>query len=108
MSMAADCERFYNANHNDLALAQKVVASRRSTRPAPGDTRVRLYGMPNAGHDFWLSRNGHGAGFFDRGKRKSGVCEIVSRPIATSAAMRSFANRCTLATRGRLTTCSSS
>lgn len=24
--------------------------------------------MASAGHDFWLSRNGHGAGFWDRGK----------------------------------------
>lgn len=23
------------------------------------------YSIENAGHDFWLSRNGHGAGFFD-------------------------------------------
>lgn len=26
-----------------------------------------LYGYSQFGHDFWLSRNGHGAGFFDRG-----------------------------------------
>jgi hypothetical protein len=26
------------------------------------------YDASNAGHDFWLSRNGHGAGFFDRGR----------------------------------------
>jgi hypothetical protein len=25
------------------------------------------YGEDNAGHDFWLTRNGHGAGFWDRG-----------------------------------------
>ncbi len=25
------------------------------------------YDEAKAGHDFWLSRNGHGAGFFDRG-----------------------------------------
>lgn len=25
------------------------------------------YGPGNAGHDFWLTRNGHGAGFWDRG-----------------------------------------
>jgi len=24
-------------------------------------------GYPQAGHDFWLTRNGHGAGFWDRG-----------------------------------------
>ncbi|QGZ16410.1 hypothetical protein Hena1_02600 [Erwinia phage Hena1] len=25
------------------------------------------YDYANAGHDFWLTRNGHGAGFWDRG-----------------------------------------
>ena len=25
------------------------------------------YGDEQAGHDFWLTRNGHGAGFWDRG-----------------------------------------
>ena len=25
------------------------------------------YGYEQAGHDFWLTRNGHGAGFWDRG-----------------------------------------
>lgn len=25
------------------------------------------YGYDQAGHDFWLTRNGHGAGFWDRG-----------------------------------------
>jgi hypothetical protein len=29
------------------------------------------YGDPQAGHDFWLTRNGHGAGFWDR-KIKNG------------------------------------
>jgi hypothetical protein len=26
------------------------------------------WGLEEAGHDFWLTRNGHGAGFWDRGK----------------------------------------
>lgn len=28
---------------------------------------LRGYEEANAGHDFWLTRNGHGAGFWDRG-----------------------------------------
>lgn len=28
---------------------------------------TRKYRPSNAGHDFWLTRNGHGAGFWDRG-----------------------------------------
>lgn len=28
--------------------------------------------LPRHGHDFWLTRNGHGAGFWDRGYGDSG------------------------------------
>lgn len=41
--MAADCARFESANAETLAELD--------------DTK--------AGHDFWLTRNGHGAGFWD-------------------------------------------
>lgn len=53
--MRADCADFINANMDDL---KQYVA--RITRDA-GE------GWSSAGHDFWLSRNGHGAGFWDRG-----------------------------------------
>jgi hypothetical protein len=33
-----------------------------------GDTLRAGWDPEQAGHDFWLSRNGHGAGFFDRGE----------------------------------------
>lgn len=33
---------------------------------------VDAYGAGRAGHDFWLTRNGHGAGFWDRGLGKLG------------------------------------
>lgn len=29
---------------------------------------LKEFGASQFGHDFWLSRNGHGAGFFDRGR----------------------------------------
>jgi hypothetical protein len=41
-----DCESFFDANRADLA---------------------QLADLEQAGHDFWLTRNGHGAGFWDRG-----------------------------------------
>lgn len=44
--MRADCDAFYAANVNDLYLADDA----------------------QGGHDFWLTRNGHGAGFWDRPK----------------------------------------
>lgn len=36
-------------------------------------TELLEHGSPSqAGHDFWLTRNGHGAGFWDRGLGKLG------------------------------------
>lgn len=49
-SMTDDCEAFQRDNAADLALAY-----------------VGAYSPERAGHDFWLTRNRHGAGFWDRG-----------------------------------------
>lgn len=49
--MKSDCEAFREANAENLA----VVESHEDGRPEG-----------HCGHDFWLSRNGHGTGFFDR------------------------------------------
>lgn len=49
-SIKADCEKFVNNN--------KDLLSEVYSRPTD---------YQNAGHDFWLTRNGHGAGFWDRG-----------------------------------------
>lgn len=46
-SMMNDCDNFIKANRADL-LASNLA-----------DSQI--------GHDFWLTRNGHGAGFWDRG-----------------------------------------
>lgn len=46
-----DCAVFVEANGPDLETYEQV----------------RGKDLSYAGHDFWLSRNGHGAGFFDRG-----------------------------------------
>ena len=45
--MRVDCERFQDENADDI-----------------------LYYEMQAGHDFWLTRNGHGAGFWDDGWSK--------------------------------------
>lgn len=47
--MRSDCEDFWYSNARDLVV---YLAAR---------------GAAAAGHDFWLTRNGHGAGFWDRG-----------------------------------------
>lgn len=44
--MRADCKDFIDANIDDLLNARDAAHN---------------------GHDFWLTRNGHGAGFWDRG-----------------------------------------
>lgn len=48
-SIVADCAAFQAQAADLLTLAQ-----------------ARGYGLDRAGHDFWLTRNGHGAGFWDR------------------------------------------
>lgn len=48
--MRRDCDVFYRDNYDD----------------------VKIMSESSAGHDFWLSRNGHGAGFFDRGLGERG------------------------------------
>jgi hypothetical protein len=46
--MVADCKRFQAENCDDIATWE-------------GDTNCD----EQAGHDFWLNRNGHGCGFWD-------------------------------------------
>lgn len=51
-AMRADCEAFYAANEADLSC--------------DGVTYGPDFGQDGrAGHDFWLTRCGHGAGFWD-------------------------------------------
>ena len=49
--MRAECDQFIADNHADL----------------------RFENPESCGHDFWLTRNGHGAGFWDRGMGKKGT-----------------------------------
>lgn len=55
--MNRECREFIDANRADL----DAYAEQRGYDPSQGS--VWSY----AGHDFWLTRNGHGAGFWDRG-----------------------------------------
>lgn len=64
-SMREDCENFIASNAELLA----EYDTRMSCEQWTGATR--------AGHDFWLTRNGHGAGFWDRGLGDLG-CELSS------------------------------
>jgi hypothetical protein len=55
-----DCDRFQRENEELLNEAYQTMR-----RDGYGD--LRLYDVTDAGHDFFLSRNGHGTGFWDRG-----------------------------------------
>jgi len=50
-----DCAQFIKDNKTDLEEYSNEMHSQ------------EYFGMEKAGHDFWLTRNGHGAGFWDRG-----------------------------------------
>lgn len=54
-----DCDNFRRANRLMLKRAYRLYAE--SERGAEWTPEAL------AGHDFWLTRNGHGAGFWDRG-----------------------------------------
>ena len=60
-----DCLRFMTAYHNELREA----------------INTSVYDYESAGQDFWLTRCGHGVGFWDRGLGKVGdeltsACEV--------------------------------
>lgn len=50
-----DCEQFQRENSADLELAYDLYPVNKWSHDE------------QAGHDFWLTRNRHGAGFWDRG-----------------------------------------
>lgn len=49
-TMCEECQDFVNANFNDIE-----------------EFMGKGYNLEAVGHDLWLTRNGHGAGFWDRG-----------------------------------------
>jgi hypothetical protein len=48
------------------------------------------YSMERAGHDFWLTRNGHGAGFWDRDELKDSGRRRVNLGALLSGACKPF------------------
>lgn len=66
-TMVEDCQQFQNANAEVLEQWYAV-----------GETTER------AGHDFWLTRNRHGAGFWDRWSN-GGVEERLGRRLTDLA-----------------------
>lgn len=68
--MAEDAGDWYARNFADLSAAADM----------PG------YSWARAGHDFWLTRNGHGAGYWDRDELLSGDGDETLRRRLTDAA----------------------
>lgn len=66
----------YGPEHLTLAALREMIADCKAFLELHG---LHLYGIDaaQAGHDFWLTRNGHGAGFWDRGLGEQG--ETLSR-----------------------------
>lgn len=64
VKIIADCKRFQEENAELLAKAYTMTQKTR-------DGRID-YTEESAGHDFYLTRNGHGVGFWDRGLGRVG------------------------------------
>ena len=58
--MEKDCIQFIKENDDDLFEYGEQL------------TFYNVTASEFAGHDFWLTRNGHGAGFWDRGLKRLG------------------------------------
>ena len=70
-------EEFESLESFDLSGSAKTKSAYDCAQfiEAAGDLLDNLpsgYDFSNAGHDFWLTRNGHGAGFWDRGLGERG------------------------------------
>lgn len=72
--MEDDCADFVRANWLDLILYTRTYAP-------TGEYEV----WECAGHDFWLTRNGHGAGYWDRGLRELGDRLTKAAKVYSSA-----------------------
>lgn len=70
-AMESDCRDFIAPNIGDLVLVTGELDG---------------YSAESAGHDFWLTRNGHGAGFWDRDYSAGPVREALLRLSAAAEA----------------------
>ena len=68
--MKQDCESFFKSNKGDIELYCAQV----KTNPNEGTL------LDYAGHDFWLTRNRHGCGFWDR----EGIEEELGRRLTAA------------------------
>ena len=67
-TLIADCKAFQERYAELLAKAYALAGTPQETF----SSRQIEFSESQAGHDFWLTRNGHGAGFWDRGLGETG------------------------------------
>ncbi|WP_435018559.1 hypothetical protein TA3x_000536 [Tundrisphaera sp. TA3] len=74
--MRADCAAFlaHKLGGRLISIAERLEAEGAWSLPAGADCTVLEY----AGHDFWLTRNGHGCGFWD-GDWPKGIAEGLDK-----------------------------
>jgi hypothetical protein len=74
--MRADCAAFLNHKLGGrlVAIAERLYADGEWALPGGADCSIAEY----AGHDFWLTRNGHGCGYWD-GEWPKGVAEGLDK-----------------------------
>jgi len=74
--MRADCAAFLNDRLGGrlIAIAERLEVEGRWSLPSGAGCTVMKY----AGHDLWLTRNGHGAGFWD-GDWSKGIADGLDK-----------------------------
>lgn len=74
--MRADCIAFLNHRHGGrlIEIAERLDAEGKWSLPGGAGCSIVEY----AGHDFWLTRNGHGCGFWD-GDWPKGIAEGLDK-----------------------------
>lgn len=77
----ADCRAFYDANRADIDLAASLYDT------SSGDGADTGYDF--AGHDFALTRNHHGAGFWD-GDLPDGLAEALTMATRKSGSVTAY------------------
>ena len=75
--MRTDCAAFLNhcLGGRLLGIAERLEAEGKWSLPGGVNCSVRAY----AGHDLWLSRNGHGCGFWDGDWPQKGIAEGLDK-----------------------------
>lgn len=74
-------DRNYSADDFAPEAMGKIMSECADFQEENAELLSRHWDAAQAGHDFWLTRNGHGTGFWDRGHGKAGE-------ILTEAAKR--------------------